>query len=260
MLPAASQAQRRTRERIRDNRPRDLRITVRDTLGNRLDRLPVFAFSKGRNETIVATTDRSGNRSLRVRANDTLQVYVHDHVFLIETDGLDSIGVTILNPPFDPYNYLDPVAVVATRMQTLRRKPIDTGLGMIAPENFTGASTLLDGSRAGQYFNLLEFLKGKVPGLRVEVDYTDPANGRVFVTRGTASLLGSSPSPVFIVDGNYYGSSWVEAYPAIPRGDIESVFVIREGFGIRGAGGAIIITTKYGARVAAAGRGVTSER
>ena len=84
--------------------------------------------------------------------------------------------------------------------------------------------------------NVLEAMQGLVPGLKV-------SNGRA-VIRGIATI-NSVTDPLYIVDGVEVQSlSFVSVY------DVDRVDVLKDAniYGAKGANGAILVTTKLGAK------------
>ena len=82
--------------------------------------------------------------------------------------------------------------------------------------------------------DLMEALQGLVPGLTI-------INGKA-VIRGLATIYGS-PDPIYIVDGVEVESlSYVNVY------SVDRVEVLKDAnmYGVKGANGAILVTTKRG--------------
>jgi len=92
---------------------------------------------------------------------------------------------------------------------------------------------------------LEQLLLAHVPGLTV----TRTADGRtVLQLRGATTLMGES-EPLFVVNGIPLGPNASGNLSAINPRDIESVAVLRDAattaaYGLRGANGVIVITTK----------------
>ena len=96
------------------------------------------------------------------------------------------------------------------------------------------------------YANMAEYLTGKVAGVEVS------PSGQVII-RGTGTVNGVS-DPLFIVDGSYC-DDWNSLNPQ----DIHSVQVLKNPsdtalYGLRGANGVIVITTKAAEKQKAADR------
>jgi TonB-linked SusC/RagA family outer membrane protein len=142
-----------------------------------------------------------------------------------------------------------------------------TALGIRKQERSLGFSTNeLDGSLLTQARdpNLGNMLVGQVAGLSVAVNATGPFGSSRVLIRGNASLSGNN-QPLYVIDGIPYDNSTVSSpgqYGGVDLGDglsninpdnIESVLVLKGVaasalYGYRGGNGAILITTKSGAK------------
>lgn len=85
------------------------------------------------------------------------------------------------------------------------------------------------------YSNITDYLQGRVPGLTV-------VNGRITI-RGINTFFGST-QPLIVIDGTP-GGSLADINPQ----DIQSIQVLKDAgstaiYGVRGANGVIVITTK----------------
>lgn len=91
------------------------------------------------------------------------------------------------------------------------------------------------------YKSIYDMLIGEVAGVRVEMTGSDSAN--IYI-RGRNSINGSS-QPLFIVDG-----SEVNDISYLNPNDVERIDVLKDSsasmYGVRGANGVIVITTKHG--------------
>jgi len=110
--------------------------------------------------------------------------------------------------------------------------------------------------------NLVNSLSGKVAGVHVTSTSGSPGASAYITIRGAASINGNN-QPLFVVDGvpvnNYErwtgaaGVDMTNRITDINPGDIQSVSVLKGGaatalYGLRAVNGAIIITTKRGAK------------
>lgn len=96
----------------------------------------------------------------------------------------------------------------------------------------------------GTYKTIYEMLRD-VPGLEVKAS-NDRSGGSVTV-RGTGSL-NNQKQPLVIVDGTVYGGNLSSINPQ----DVDGISVLKDAasaaaYGVQGAGGVIVITTKKGA-------------
>lgn len=99
-----------------------------------------------------------------------------------------------------------------------------------------------------KYSDIFEMIRGKVPG--VTVGQAGPGQMPSIVIRGIGTNSGQT-QPLFIVDGLQ-----TENIASIRPEDVDSIDIIKDGtsaiYGMQGANGVIIITTKSAARQAAA--------
>ncbi|HEX6559873.1 MAG TPA: TonB-dependent receptor plug domain-containing protein [Longimicrobiales bacterium] len=125
---------------------------------------------------------------------------------------------------------------------------VEVGYGAKPSSEVTGAVTSLSGDQAAgrRPVRLPDLLRGKVAGLQVVTD----ANGiTTYRIRGKNSLL-SDQEPLFVVDGiqmNSAGATTVIS--GLQYDDIRQVDVLKDVastsvYGMSGAGGVIIITTR----------------
>ncbi len=91
------------------------------------------------------------------------------------------------------------------------------------------------------YKSIYDMLVGEVAGVRVEMTGSNSAN--IYI-RGKNSIVGSS-QPLFVVDG-----SEVTDISYLNPNDVERIDVLKDAsasmYGVRGANGVIVITTKHG--------------
>ena len=99
-----------------------------------------------------------------------------------------------------------------------------------------------------KYSDIFEMIRGKVPG--VTVGQAGPGQMPNIVIRGIGTNSGQT-QPLFIVDGLQ-----TENIASIRPEDVDSIDIIKDGtsaiYGMQGANGVIMITTKSAARQAAA--------
>lgn len=88
--------------------------------------------------------------------------------------------------------------------------------------------------------SIYDILRSSVPGVTV----TEGGKGSIVTIRGTNSLE-SNIEPLFIIDGSEYESS-ADANAQVSINDIEKIEIDKDGsaYGVRGANGVIIITTR----------------
>lgn len=88
--------------------------------------------------------------------------------------------------------------------------------------------------------SLYDLLRGNLPGVTVS-----DANGNSLITIRGGSSFDLNNEPLFIIDGVEYSNSY-DADRAVNIHDIEQIKVLSDGaiYGMKGANGAIVITTK----------------
>ena len=119
---------------------------------------------------------------------------------------------------------------------------VNVGYGTTDKDQLTYAvsSVKADPVETGVYNNMYDYLRGKVPGL-----YVGPENSMSSVVVRGISTLNSSTVPLVIVDGVE-----VNDLDAVSPYNVYSVSVLKDAstsiYGVRGANGVILITTKGG--------------
>ena len=113
---------------------------------------------------------------------------------------------------------------------------VNTGFGFVKRRESCNSSTGISGEvlvRTGR-IDLMDALQGLVPGLTI-------INGKA-VIRGLATIYGSS-DPILIVDGVE-----VESLSCVNVYSVDRVEVLKDAnmYGVKGANGAILVTTKRG--------------
>ena len=169
------------------------------------------------------TTDKKGKFGLtNVQPTDTLHVKYKKQLYLIPVDTMKSVRVRLG----------DELKFDVQQDEEL----VNTGFGFVKRRESCNSSTGISGEvlvRTGR-IDVLEALQGLVPGLSI-------VNGKA-VIRGLATINGS-PDPLFLVDGVEVESlSFVNVYV------VDKVEVLKDAnmYGVKGANGAILVTTKRG--------------
>ena len=117
---------------------------------------------------------------------------------------------------------------------------VDVGYGTTDKDQLTYAvsSLKMDENEAVVYTNMYDYLRGKVPGV-----YVGPENTMSSVVVRGVSTLNGSTVPLVLVDGVE-----VNDLDAVSPYDVYSVSVLKDSsssiYGVRGANGVILITTK----------------
>lgn len=125
---------------------------------------------------------------------------------------------------------------------------VDVGYGTQPKEDVTGAVTSVSAAEleGSQSTNIEELLRGRAAGLQI---IPRPEGGYLYRIRGVSSSQVEQPEPLFVVDGQHISARDVEsALTGLTRADIRQIDVLKDVastsvYGIRGAGGVVIITT-----------------
>ncbi len=177
-------------------------------------------------------TDIDGNYSLEgVPAGAILQISYIGYLTKDVTVGNQSAINVILA---EDTQSLDEVVVVG--YGTMRKSDVTGSIGVAKGEDLT----------KNQNFSALENLRGKVSGVNIFSNSSQPGayNNRVII-RGMATI-NSSSDPLYVVDGVV-----MENFGLVNPNDIESMEVLKDAsataiYGARGANGVIMVTTKRG--------------
>ena len=194
---------------------------VADILGQPLKGARVWVVSPD----YYTTTDKKGKFGLtNVQPTDTLHVKYKKQLYLIPVDTMKSVRVRLG----------DELKYEVRQDEEL----VNTGFGFVKRRESCNSSTGISGEvlvRTGR-IDLMEALQGLVPGLTI-------INGKA-VIRGLATIYGSS-DPILIVDGVE-----VESLSCVNVYSVDRVEVLKDAnmYGAKGGNGAILVTTKRGAR------------
>ena len=176
-------------------------------------------------------TDFDGNFSLDVPANAVLEISYIGYLTAEVTVGNQSkVNVTLQ----EDTQALDEVVVVG--YGTMRKSDVTGSIATAKGEELTKQ----------QSFSALENLRGKVSGVNIFSNSSQPgAYSNRVVIRGM-STINSSSDPLYVVDGVV-----MENFDLVNPNDIESMEVLKDAsaaaiYGARGANGVIMVTTKRG--------------
>ncbi|MDR1330980.1 MAG: TonB-dependent receptor [Tannerella sp.] len=175
-----------------------------------------------------AVTDVDGRFSLSVEGNAVLQVSYIGYITQDVTVGnRTSLQITLT----EDSRALEEVIVI--------------GYGVARKSDLTGAVAHADLQvmENASNVNMMQLLKGTVPGLNIGVATTAGGNPSISI-RGRNSISGEQ-SPLIVLDGIIYRGEFTDINPA----DISSIDVLKDAsstaiYGSQGANGVILITTK----------------
>lgn len=178
-----------------------------------------------------AQTDSNGQFTIEANAGDVIRfTYIGYDSQQITVGEQNSVNIK-LKPSAD--TKLDDVVVVG--YGTLKEKEITSAIAKVDSTKFRQS-----GSR-----NPLDLLVGKVAGLQISRNSSNPNSGVGIQLRGVTSISGTA-SPLIIIDGIPGGN-----LDLLQQDDIESFSVLKDGsgaaiYGTRANAGVILVTTKKG--------------
>lgn len=185
------------------------------------------------NPSVGAITDLDGQFSMSVSKNAVLSVsYIGFKSVLVPVKGQTELQIIL----HEDTEALQEVVIV--------------GYGVQKKANLTGAVTSIksDDLLKSKSANSTNALVGQMPGLISKQATGEPgADDSSLFIRGIATFQGDT-SPAFIIDGIERSSA---DFARMDSNDIESINVLKDAasaaiFGMRGANGVIVITTKRG--------------
>ena len=196
------------------------------------DGLPVAGVTvQVKGESAGTATDASGNFSLNV-SNPNASIIISSLGYVSQTidlNGRSQISVELKGAEAQELNQ---VVVV--------------GYGTQRKIDVTGAVSHVDGNQLAKQpvLTLTQALQGQVAGVQI-TSSGQPGSSPQVIIRGAGSILGGA-NPLYIVDG-----VWTDDITNINTSDILSVDVLKDAsaasiYGVRGANGVILITTKQG--------------
>ena len=176
-------------------------------------------------------TDIDGNFTLEVSSGDVLEISYIGYVSQeFPVGNQTQFNVTLA----EDTQALDEVVVVG--YGTMRKSDVTGSIATAKGEELTKQ----------QSFSALENLRGKVSGVNIFSNSSQPgAYSNRVVIRGMATI-NSSSNPLYVVDGVV-----MENFDLVNPNDIESMEVLKDAsaaaiYGARGANGVIMVTTKRG--------------
>ncbi len=227
-LPEHITAGNASREAVSQQQPQEKVVTgtVSDDTG------PVVGASVRVKGTSVGTiTDMDGNFSIKVKPGQTVEVsFIGYEDKKIVYKGQPRLDVSLA----ESANELQEVQVVA--YGTMKKVTVTGALTSIKSDEIIK-------SPVGSIANALS---GKIPGLSsVQTSGQPGADNATLYVRGVGSLTTSQSAPLCLVDG-------VErSFNQLDPNEIEDITVLKDAsatavFGVRGANGVILVTTKRG--------------
>lgn len=196
------------------------------------------------------TTDKDGRFSLNVESEAMLVVtYIGYNRKVVPVDGRTSLHISL--------------GAIATHLSQL----VIVGYGTQKRGDLTGAISSLDADQFNKGVNTSvdQLLKGKVAGVQVVQNSSEPGGGMSISIRG-ASSINAGTGPLYVIDGlpidnspaiTGTGTEYVttrtprDPLSTMNPADIASIEILKDAsataiYGSRGANGVILITTKKG--------------
>ncbi|TGV00811.1 SusC/RagA family TonB-linked outer membrane protein [Flavivirga rizhaonensis] len=175
-------------------------------------------------------TDFDGNYEIKT---DSDSVLIFSYLGFL-TEEVSVNGQTSINVVLQPdVSTLDEVIVVGYGTQ--KRKEVSGSVGQVKAEVLTKTTT----------YDIGTALQGQIAGVSVTSSSGEPGAEANILIRGFSSVIGEN-SPLYVVDGIPFNSD-----PQLSISEIETIDVLKDVasaaiYGVRGAGGVILITTKQG--------------
>ncbi|WP_303317225.1 TonB-dependent receptor [Flavivirga abyssicola] len=188
----------------------------------------VSVLVKGTNTGTV--TDFDGGYEIKVSANQTLIFsYVGYNTEEVLVGNQTIINLTMV----EDVSALEEVVVIGYGTQ--KRKEVSGAVGQVKSEELAKTTTSDIGTA----------LQGQIAGVSVTSNSGEPGAEANILIRGFSSVLGNN-SPLYVVDGIPF-----ESDPQLSINEIETIDVLKDAaskaiYGVRGAAGVILITTKQG--------------
>ena len=202
----------------------DIKITGKITGANGEPLSGVSVSLKG--STVGTTSDNNGNYTLTVPEKGTLVISYIGY----QSQEIPVNSQSVINIKLAPSTKsMDEVVVI--------------GYGSASKRDLTGSIVKVDGKQVADKpnSNPISSLQGQVAGLSV-VNNATPGSTPDVRIRGTISI--GSVHPLYVVDGNFQDN-----ISFLNPNDIESIEILKDPsslaiFGVKGAAGVIVVTTK----------------
>ncbi len=181
--------------------------------------------------TTGTTTDLDGRYSINVPKNETLVfTYIGMVKLEVKVSGKRTLNVILQ----EDVSVLNEVVVV--------------GYGIQKKAHLTGSVATVDSKELlkASTSNITQALVGKLPGLITQQPAGGPGSDNVeILVRGRSTYQGEGFGPLTLVDGVERSMSQIDP------NDVESITVLKDAsacavYGMKGAGGVILVTTKRG--------------
>jgi TonB-linked SusC/RagA family outer membrane protein len=197
-------------------------------------------------------TDSSGapmsGVSVQIKNTKKGTVSNAEGVYSISANATDVLVFTYIGhqPQEIPVNSRTTVDVVLSGSTSQLADVVVVGYGTQRKIDVTGSVAQVKGGEIAKQasYNPLSALQGKVAGVQITNSGSPGAPPQIII-RGAGTVYGNT-NPLYVVDG-----VWYDDVSFLNNADIESISVLKDAssesiYGIRGANGVILITTKKG--------------
>ncbi len=205
------------------------KVTIKGTVTDAVEKFPIPGVSVVvQGTTNGVSTDFDGNYAINAKIGDILVFK-----YLGMKDVTRKIKTTTLNVAMEAsVEALEEVVVIG--YGTVKKKEITGAVSQVKAEDLESIVSSDIGTA----------LQGQISGVNI-VSSSDPGGDSEILIRGITSLSGDN-TPLYVVDGVIQDGD-----PRIPPSDIETINVLKDAastaiYGVRGATGVILITTKQG--------------
>ena len=192
----------------------------------------------GTNPVVGTTTDANGRYTLSAVPTGTQQIQARRIGYAPLTQSVSVTADQTLTLNFD---------VTAQAVQ-LEAVAVTVGYGTQSRRDVTGAVASLQGDALKQVVsaNVLESMKGRIPGVDITAGSFEPGAANTIRIRGTRSITAGN-NPLYVIDGVPITGDLRD----IDQNAIERIEVLKDAsaaavYGSRGANGVVLITTKRG--------------
>ncbi|TXE13913.1 TonB-dependent receptor [Seonamhaeicola algicola] len=178
-----------------------------------------------------AVSDFDGNYAIKANTNAVLVFsYLGYETQEVAVNGKTQLNVTMQTD----LSTLEEVVVVGYGKQ--KKKEVTGAVGQVKAEVLEQTTTSDIGTA----------LQGQIAGVNIASSSGAPGEEANILIRGFSSLIDGQNSPLYVVDGIPFDSD-----PQLSISEIQTIDVLKDAastsiYGVRGAGGVILITTKQG--------------
>ncbi len=183
------------------------------------------------------STGFDGGYSIKAKKGDVLVFSFLGMANVLRTVGEESVITVKLSE--NSTSLVEVVVQANLGYLSKEAKKLSSSVSTITSEEITRQAPTLTVNNA---------LQGQAAGVQVTNNNGKPGAGAFVSVRGAVSITGGSASATYVVDGAFVNQTEASA---ILGSDVESVTVLKDGaaaslYGIRGANGVVVITTKRG--------------